>query len=72
MPTSFTFQIEDEVDDMKIKVDIKMEMHKVHYEKLLRIAPYWRYHVKAKGYISLGSLKEQVNDTQIMEFLKFG
>ena len=48
-----------------------METHEIHYNKVLIIAPYWRYHIKAKGNISLGSIKESVNETQIMEFLKF-
>ena len=71
MPTSFTFQIDDVVNGIPIKADVKMETSEVHYDKVLIIAPYWRYHVKATGYISLGSHKEQVNDMQIMEFLKF-
>jgi len=48
-----------------------MDVFEIHYNKVLIIAPYWRYHVKTKGYITLGSKKELVNETQIMEFLKF-
>ncbi|KYK22846.1 hypothetical protein AYK24_01680 [Thermoplasmatales archaeon SG8-52-4] len=71
MPTSFDLKIDDVVNGIPIKVDVKMETYEIHYNKVLIIAPYWRYHVKAKGYITVGSNKEQVNETQIMEFLKF-
>ena len=71
MPTKFSLKIDDVVNDIPIKVDVKMEAQEVHYDKVLIIAPYWRYHVKAEGYISLGSIKEPVNDQQIMEFLRF-
>jgi len=71
MPTSFTFKIDDVVNSIPIKVDVKMEAQEVHYRKLLRMVSYWRYHVKANGYISMGSHKEAVNRTQIMEYLKF-
>jgi hypothetical protein len=70
-PTSFTFQIDDVVKDVPIHVNVKMEAHDIHYNRVLIIAPYWRYHVKATGFISLGSYKETVNSTQIMEFLRF-
>ena len=72
MPTSFTFKIDDVVNSIPIKVDVKMKVQEVHYYKLLRLVSYWRYHVKTNGYISLGSHKEVVNRTQIMEYLKFG
>jgi hypothetical protein len=39
------------------------------FEKLL-IAPYWRYHVEANGVISIDSVEESVNKTQIMEFFR--
>lgn len=71
MPTKFNLKIDDVVNGIPIKVDVQMETHEIHYNKVLIFAPYWRYHVKAKGYISLGSIKESVNETQIMEFLKF-
>ena len=71
MPTSFSLIINDIVDGVPIKADVKMEAEEIHFDKVLIIAPYWRYHVKAKGFISVGSLKEKVNEIQIMEFLKF-
>jgi len=71
MPTSITLKIDDIVNDVPIKVDVKMEVKGIHrrYNRLL-IAPYWRYHVKATGEISLGSHKETVNRTQMMEFFR--
>jgi len=70
-PTIFSIKIDDVVNEIPIKVDVKMKAHEIHFNKVLIIAPYCRYHVKAKGYIMLGSYKEEVNDTQIMEFLRF-
>ena len=62
---------QDVVNGIPIKADVQMDSHEIHYDKVLILAPYWRYHVKAKGYISVGSNKEPVNDMQIMEYLKF-
>ncbi len=71
MPTSFTLQIDDIVNDIPIHVDIKMDVKGIHrrYKRML-ISPYWRYHVKANGIISLGSVRETINSTQIMEFFR--
>ena len=71
MPTSFIFKINDVVKGVPIHVDVKMEVKDIHRRyKKLPIAPYWRYHVKATGVISLGSCRETVNSTQIMEFFR--
>ena len=70
-PTKFTIKIDDIVNQIPVKVDVEMLAHEIHFDKVLVIAPYWRYHVKAKGHICLGEYKEKVNDIQIMEFLKF-
>ena len=71
MPTSYTIQIDDDVNDIPINVDVNMVVKNIHRRnRKLLIAPYWRYHVEAKGYISLGSHKETVNSTQIMEFFR--
>jgi len=71
MPTSYTLKIDDVVNDIPIHVDVNMEVKNIHrrFKKLL-IAPYWRYHVEAKGVLSLGSCKESINKTQIMEFFR--
>lgn len=71
MPTFFTIKIDDKVNGKPIKADVKMEAKETHFGKVMIIAPYWRYHVKAEGYISIGSKKEKVNEIQIMEFLRF-
>jgi len=71
MPINFTLKIDDIVNGIPIKVDVEMKSLEVHCNRVLVIAPYWRYHVKAKGYISIDSLKEPVNEQQIMEFLRF-
>jgi hypothetical protein len=70
-PTFFSLKIDDLVNETPIKVDVEMKAHEIHSNKVLIIAPYRRYHVKAKGNIMLGEYKEEVNDTQIMEFLRF-
>jgi len=71
MPTSYTIQIDDVVNDIPINVDVNMAVKNIHRRnRKLLIAPYWRYHVEANGYISLGSCRETVNSTQIMEFFR--
>lgn len=71
MPTSYSLLINDVVNDIPIYIDVNMDVKNIHrrFEKLL-IAPYWRYHVEANGVISIGSVKENVNKTQIMEFFR--
>ena len=71
MPTLFTLKINDMVNGIPINVDVKMEVKNIHRRfKRLPIAPYWRYHVSATGFISLGSQREEVNSSQIMEFFR--
>jgi len=71
MPIDYTLKINDVVNDIPIHVDVKMEVKNIHrrYKKLL-IAPYWRYHVKATGVISVGANIETVKSTQIIEFFR--
>jgi len=70
IPTYFKLQIDDVVKDKPVKVDVEMELQNFHYGKQL-ISDYWRYHVKSKGFIEVDSHKETVNNTQIMEYVKF-
>ncbi|MDH7517438.1 MAG: hypothetical protein QHH19_03745 [Candidatus Thermoplasmatota archaeon] len=71
MPTIYKLKIDDVVNDIPIYVDVKMEVQNIHrrFKKLL-IAPYWRYHAKVKGVISLGTCQENIDKTQIMEFFR--
>jgi predicted secreted hydrolase len=71
IPTSFTLKINDSSHDTPINIDVQMDAYDTHYSKAL-FFPYWRHHVKSTGIISVGSHKETVNRTQIMEYLKFG
>jgi len=70
-PTSFTIKIDDVAKGTPVHVDVQMEAYDTYYSKAL-FFPYWRYHVKSTGDISIGSYKEPVNRTQMMEYLKFG
>jgi len=69
IPNNFSFQIEDIVKDTPIIVDVDIEIIDCHFKSVL-IAPYWRYHIKSTGHISVGSLREEVNSTTIMEFFR--
>jgi len=71
IPTHFKLKIDDKINNKKIKADVKMDVKEVHFDKVMFIASYWRFHVKAEGYISIDSVKEEVNKTQIMELMKF-
>ena len=70
-PKNFSLRIDDVVNDVPVVVDVEMVARKIHYNRVLLVAPYWRYHVEAKGFIQLGSHKEEINPVQIMEFLRF-
>ena len=69
-PTRIIIKIQDNVEGIPIDVDVIMDVLGLHYNAVFT-APYWRYHIDAKGTISVGSKKEIVNKTQIMELLKF-
>jgi len=69
-PTSFILQIDDIIEEVSVKADLKMESENIHFDKAL-LAPYWRYHINTVGNISIGNKKEQVNPNHIMEFLSF-
>jgi len=71
MPTRYNIKIDDVVNDIPIIVNVNMIVKDIHRRfKRLPIAPYWRYHIEANGYISLDSHKETVNNTHIMEFFR--
>jgi len=69
-PTFFTLKIDDVVNKIPIKADIELKVENLHYSSVLR-SPYWRYHVKTTGFISIDGKKEEIDNTQIMEFLSF-
>jgi len=71
IPTRFDLKINDITKDIPVNIDIQMDTYDIHYSRAL-FFPYWRYHVNSTGFISVGSHKEAVNNTQIMEYLKFG
>lgn len=69
IPSVFNLKIKDFVKNIPISVDVTMEIRNMHFKSLL-FFPYWRYHIKTNGFISMDSYKEQVNDTHIMEFFR--
>jgi len=69
-PSHFILNIKDSIDNIPIEVDVEMDSYGIHYNSVI-VAPYFRYHVKSKGSISIDTKKEEVNDRQIMEFLRF-
>jgi predicted secreted hydrolase len=71
MPTNFKLSIQDKLDNNEIKADINMDVKNIHFSSVLS-APYWRYHVKNKGFIQINDKKEIIENIEIMEYLKFG
>jgi predicted secreted hydrolase len=69
--TEFSLKINDNVNDIPISVDVKMKIKNSHFKSLKIALCYWRYHIQTEGFISIGSNKEPVNDTHIMEFFRF-
>lgn len=58
-------------DKNDIRAYLVMKAEKIHFSRAL-VAPYWRYHMKPKGFISFKNKKERVEDVCIVECLKFG
>lgn len=69
-PTEFSFHINDYVDNTTIKAEVEMKTKELHFSRVL-FAPYWRYHVYAKGYLTIGDKTEPVSNIQIMEYMQF-
>ncbi|MGF3554573.1 MAG: hypothetical protein ACQXXF_04775, partial [Thermoplasmatota archaeon] len=57
------------VKNIPITVDVTMEIKNMHFKSLI-IFPYWRFHIKTNGFISMDYYEEKVNDTHIMEFFR--
>lgn len=71
IPKIITIRIDDNVNGKNIRADVTMEAEKIHFGKAL-VAPYWRYHIKSSGFISINNKKEKVEDNySIAEYLKF-
>jgi len=66
IPTNFVIRINDTFNSIPIKIDININVEESHFKSLL-IFPYWRHHIKATGFMSIGDYKEEVNSTHIME-----
>lgn len=69
IPSVLNIKIKDTVKDIPISADVTMEITNIHFKSLL-LLPYWRYHVKTSGFISVDSKEEEVNNTHIMEFFR--
>ena len=69
IPSSFHLKINDIVNDIPISVDVIMEVKNMHFKSRI-FFPYWRFHIKTNGYISMDFYEEEVNDTHIMEFFR--
>jgi len=70
MPTKFKLIIDDVIKNNEIKAEIDIKVTNLHFSSVLS-APYWRYHVQNKGYISINNKKEIIDNIEIMEYLKF-
>jgi predicted secreted hydrolase len=71
IPTKFILKMKDTVNNSDIDINILSKTNNIHFEKRLLFMSYWRFHINSKGYISINSNKEFVNENQIIELLKF-
>ncbi len=69
-PKLFRIAIDDELDGVPIKAKLCCEVVGVHLDKVLG-SPYWRYHVKTSGFLSVDGKTEPIDGLEIMEFLRF-
>jgi len=70
IPRNISIKISDKVNEKNIEADIEMKADKIHFGKAL-VAPYWRYHMKNTGFISINGKKEKIENTCITERIKF-
>jgi hypothetical protein len=70
MPSKFNLNLHEIIQNNEIKAEIEMNVKNIHFNSVLT-APYWRFHIKNKGYISINNDKEKIDDIEIMEYLKF-
>ena len=72
IPHRFFLKINDEhTNDIKINSQIDMSFLDIQYTRIFTIK-YWRYHVKANGFVEIGNYSEKISDKpQIIEYLKF-
>lgn len=66
MPTNFIFKIDDICNKIPIKAELNINIKESHFKSVI-VAPYWRHHVKVKGFISIDDHKEELESTHIME-----
>jgi len=69
IPSRFILKIKDIVNDIPIYVDATMEIKNIHFKSML-LLPYWRFHIKTNGFISMDLHEEIINDVHIMEFFR--
>ena len=69
MPSKFNINLQDIIQNNEIKAEIEMNVKNIHFNSVLSV-PYWRFHTKNKGYISINNDKEKIDDIEIMEYLK--
>ena len=67
VPHSFDIIIQTD----NVLVNIHMEALNTHYNSIIYIINYWRYHMKCTGYITVGSKTEIIDDIAITEFIRF-
>jgi len=69
IPSKLNLKIKDIAKDIPISIDVTMEIKNMHFKSRI-LFPYWRFHIKTDGYISMDLHEEQVNNTHIMEFFR--
>ena len=60
------------VNNENVKLDIKMNVLEIDYEKTMGFMNYFRYHTNCSGFLKIDNVEEKVNGRFIAEFLRFG
>ena len=71
VPSEYILKIKDLQNKIPIDIEVIMKTTETHYERRMLFMSYFRFYEKSSGYISVNNKKEKVNDSQIMELLKF-
>lgn len=65
------FQFNLNVQTGDIAINIIMDVIDTHHVRWVGVINYWRYHLRCRGSITIGSHTEQINEIQLAEFIRF-
>jgi len=60
------------VNNENFSLNIDMKAKGIHHTRVMGFINYYRYHMECKGFVTIDSKKEEIDDILICEFMRFG